>query len=89
MNLADSERMAGVLESLGYSCAVDISDADVLVYNTCSIREKAENKLYSALGKQVARPLCCHTVGAAHSSRMGGCGGADAGEQWRTESHPS
>jgi tRNA-2-methylthio-N6-dimethylallyladenosine synthase len=53
MNLADSERMAGVLESVGYDCAADPSDADVLVYNTCSIREKAEVKVYSALGKQV------------------------------------
>lgn len=53
MNLADSERMAGVLESLGYACAEEPSDAEVLIYNTCSIREKAELKLYSALGKQV------------------------------------
>ena len=55
MNLADSERMAGVLESLGYSCAEDASSADVLIYNTCSIREKAEFKLYSALGRQAKR----------------------------------
>ena len=55
MNLADSERMAGTLESVGYVCAEDASDADVIVYNTCSIRDKAEQKVYSALGKQV----CC------------------------------
>ncbi len=53
MNLADSERMAGTLESVGYVCAEDASDADVIVYNTCSIREKAEQKVYSALGMQV------------------------------------
>lgn len=53
MNLADSERMAGVLEAAGYVCAEDPAVADVLVYNTCSIREKAEVKVYSALGKQV------------------------------------
>lgn len=53
MNMADSERMAGCLEAAGYECAEDPSDADVLVYNTCSIREKAEMKVYSALGKQV------------------------------------
>ncbi len=53
MNLADSERMAGVLEAAGYRCAEDASDAHVLVYNTCSIRDKAEQKVYSALGKQV------------------------------------
>ena len=55
MNLADSERMAGELESLGFSCAQDASAADVLIYNTCSIREKAELKLYSALGRQAKR----------------------------------
>jgi hypothetical protein len=56
MNLADSERMAGVLEAVGYECAEDPSKADVLIYNTCSIREKAEVKVYSALGKQVMAP---------------------------------
>lgn len=61
MNLADSERMAGTLESVGYVCAEDASDADVIVYNTCSIREKAEQKVYSALGMQV-RPLCFFSV---------------------------
>lgn len=55
MNLADSERMAGVLEDIGYRCSTDASSADVLIYNTCSIREKAELKLYSALGKQAKR----------------------------------
>ncbi|GAB5358863.1 hypothetical protein AAMO2058_000495500 [Amorphochlora amoebiformis] len=55
MNLADSERMAGVLESIGYECTEEIKDADLLVYNTCSIREKAENKVYSALGSQAKR----------------------------------
>ena len=42
MNLADSERMAGTLESAGYTCAEDVSDADVIVYNTCSIRDKVK-----------------------------------------------
>eukprot|EP00466_Bigelowiella_natans_P000171 jgi/Bigna1/56990/fgenesh1_pm.1_\ len=55
MNLADSERMAGVLESVGYECTDEASKADILVYNTCSIREKAENKVYSALGSQAKR----------------------------------
>ena len=55
MNLADSERMAGVLDTAGYSCTEDANEADVLIYNTCSIRDKAEQKVYSALGKQVAQ----------------------------------
>lgn len=49
MNLADSERMAGVLEGLGYSCAEDASGADVLVYNTCSIREKVGARRLAAV----------------------------------------
>lgn len=53
MNLADSERMAGVLEDAGYTCAADASKADVIIYNTCSIRDKAEHKVYSAMGRQV------------------------------------
>ena len=55
MNLADSERMAGALEAAGYQCTPEAKDANVLVYNTCSIREKAENKVYSALGRQAQR----------------------------------
>ena len=55
MNAADSERMAGSLEALGYASVAEPGAADVLIYNTCSIREKAELKLYSALGKQAKR----------------------------------
>ena len=55
MNAADSERMAGALEAAGYQCTTDASDASVLIYNTCSIREKAEQKVYSALGRQAQR----------------------------------
>lgn len=55
MNLADSERMAGALEASGYECTTDPSAAEILIYNTCSIREKAENKVYSALGRQAKR----------------------------------
>lgn len=55
MNMADSERMAGALDVAGYSCTAEAEDADVLVYNTCSIREKAELKVYSALGRQVSQ----------------------------------
>ena len=60
MNLADSERMAGVLDTAGYSCTEDASKADVLIYNTCSIRDKAEQKVYSALGRQVVPPEPWH-----------------------------
>jgi len=55
MNLSDSERMAGVLETMGYMNTEDPDSADLLVYNTCSIRDKAEQKVYSALGRQAKR----------------------------------
>src|SRR5688572_9284561 len=51
MNLHDSERMAGLLEQAGYEATADPSHADVVVINTCSVREGAEHKLYTRLGE--------------------------------------
>ena len=51
MNVHDSERMAGLLEQSGYEAAPDAADADVVVVNTCSVRERAEDKLYTRLGE--------------------------------------
>src|SRR4051794_28570402 len=51
MNEHDSERMKGMLESLGYTEAPDRSDADLILFNTCSIREKADNRLVGHLGE--------------------------------------
>jgi tRNA-2-methylthio-N6-dimethylallyladenosine synthase len=50
MNVHDSERFAGLLESAGYVPAIDGELADVIVFNTCAVRENADNKLYGALG---------------------------------------
>ena len=50
MNVHDSERMAGLLEASGYEPADADLDADLVVINTCSVREKAEDKLYTRLG---------------------------------------
>ena len=50
MNEHDSERIAGLLESDGLERATSIDDADVVVLNTCCIRENADNKLYGNLG---------------------------------------
>jgi tRNA-2-methylthio-N6-dimethylallyladenosine synthase len=50
MNEHDSERIAGLLEADGYEPAGDESDADVIVLNTCCIREGADTKLYGTLG---------------------------------------
>jgi len=51
MNEHDSERMKGMLESLGYREAPQRSDADLILFNTCSIREKADNRLLGHLGE--------------------------------------
>ena len=51
MNEHDSERIAGLLEDDGYERASALEDADVMVLNTCCIRENADNKLYGALGR--------------------------------------
>jgi tRNA-2-methylthio-N6-dimethylallyladenosine synthase len=51
MNVHDSERMAGLLEQSGYDLAETDLDADLIVINTCSVRERAEDKLYTRLGE--------------------------------------
>jgi tRNA-2-methylthio-N6-dimethylallyladenosine synthase len=51
MNVHDSERMAGLLEQAGYEATDAAEDADVVVINTCSVRERAEEKLYTRLGE--------------------------------------
>ena len=50
MNEHDSERIAGLLEADGFELATDESEADVVVLNTCCIRENADNRLYGNLG---------------------------------------
>jgi tRNA-2-methylthio-N6-dimethylallyladenosine synthase len=51
MNVHDSERMAGLLEQAGYESTTDAHEADVIVINTCSVRERAEEKLFTRLGE--------------------------------------
>ena len=51
MNVHDSERMAGLLDQAGYEPTAEDADADVIVINTCSVREHAEEKLYTRLGE--------------------------------------
>jgi tRNA-2-methylthio-N6-dimethylallyladenosine synthase len=50
MNVHDSERIAGLLDAAGYAQAEEGQDADVVVFNTCAVRENADNKLYGNLG---------------------------------------
>ena len=69
MNEHDSERMKGMLESLGYSETTDRDSADVILFNTCSIRESADNRLIGHLGeaKRLKREQPDRVVG------VGGC----------------
>ena len=76
MNVHDSERMAGLLEQAGYELTPAVDDADLVVVNTCSVREKAEDKLFArldALGSQPdERPLVAVTgcVAQQEGSRL-------------------
>jgi tRNA-2-methylthio-N6-dimethylallyladenosine synthase len=60
MNVHDSERLSGLLEDAGYARVPDGDQADVVVFNTCAVRENADNKLYGNLGHlapvKAARP---------------------------------
>ena len=55
MNKADSERMAGILEDIGFQWSENPNEADLILYNTCTIRDNAEQKVYSYLGRQAKR----------------------------------
>ncbi len=53
MNVHDSERLGGLLENAGYVAAIDGTEADVVVFNTCAVRENADNRLYGNLSHLV------------------------------------
>ena len=50
MNLADTEIVFGILQNSGYGITKDAESADVILLNTCSIRENAEQRIYGRLG---------------------------------------
>jgi len=51
MNVHDSEKMLGILEKQGYVPTYEPAEADLIIFNTCSIRQKAEQKFFSELGR--------------------------------------
>lgn len=57
MNELDSELVSGQLRALGYTFTASRDDADVVLYNTCSVREHAEQKVWSRLGEDKARKV--------------------------------
>ncbi len=69
MNVHDSERLTGLLEEAGYVAAPEDSQADVVVFNTCAVRENADNKLYGNLGHLA--PVKAKTPGMQIA--VGGC----------------
>ena len=57
MNVHDSERLSGLLEAAGFVAAELEDEADILVFNTCAVRENADNKLYGNLGQLAPRKV--------------------------------
>lgn len=55
MNKSDSERIFGILSQCGYSKCDDTKNADLLIVNTCNIRQLSADKAYSLLGKWCQR----------------------------------
>ena len=51
MNEEDSEKLSGMLKSVGYSKTDDLKEAGIIIYNTCCVRENAENKVFGNLGE--------------------------------------
>ena len=69
MNVHDSERLAGMLEDAGYTPVPEGDAPDLVVFNTCAVRENADNKLYGTLGHM--RPL--KTANPDMQVAVGGC----------------
>ncbi|WP_433274492.1 tRNA (N6-isopentenyl adenosine(37)-C2)-methylthiotransferase MiaB [Actinosynnema sp. CS-041913] len=69
MNVHDSERLAGMLEEAGYAPAEGDTPPDVVVFNTCAVRENADNKLYGTLGHLAP----AKTANPAMQIAVGGC----------------
>jgi tRNA-2-methylthio-N6-dimethylallyladenosine synthase len=81
MNVYDSERMADVLAPLGYGLTDAPQDADLVVLNTCHIREKATEKVYSELGQIKLMKQARAEAGAAMTVAVAGCVAQAEGEE--------
>ncbi|WP_293677793.1 tRNA (N6-isopentenyl adenosine(37)-C2)-methylthiotransferase MiaB [uncultured Phenylobacterium sp.] len=81
MNVYDSERMADVLAPLGYGMTDDPANADLVVLNTCHIREKATEKVYSELGQIKLMKAARAEAGHAMTIAVAGCVAQAEGEE--------
>ena len=63
MNISDAERMEGQLKTIGYERVEEMEDADLILLNTCCVRETAEDKVYGKIG-EIKHPLmkCCQAL---------------------------
>jgi tRNA-2-methylthio-N6-dimethylallyladenosine synthase len=73
MNEHDSGRAAGLLETLGYRPTTDVEDADLVLLNTCAVRENADNRLYGTLGHLKATKQRRRADGQDLTIVVGGC----------------
>jgi tRNA-2-methylthio-N6-dimethylallyladenosine synthase len=84
MNVHDSEVYAGLLTDMGYEEAAEAEDADVILVNTCSVRERAEDKLFSQLGvlRRMKADIASGATGQARELKIGvtGCIAQQRGE---------
>ena len=81
MNVYDSARMADVMAPFGYAETDSAEDADLVVLNTCHIREKAEEKVYSDLGRLNRLRIAKKQSGSRMLIAVGGCVGQAEGEE--------
>jgi tRNA-2-methylthio-N6-dimethylallyladenosine synthase len=81
MNVYDSERMADVLAPLGYAVTDRAEGADLVVLNTCHIREKATEKVYSELGQIKRLKTAREADGASMTIAVAGCVAQAEGEE--------
>jgi tRNA-2-methylthio-N6-dimethylallyladenosine synthase len=81
MNVYDSARMADVMAPLGYGLVDEAADADLVILNTCHIREKAEEKVYSDLGRVRKARRAKQDAGGTMLVAVGGCVGQAEGEE--------
>lgn len=81
MNVYDSDRMIDLLKPLGYELTEEPSEADIAILNTCHIREKAEQKVYSDLGRLKQQQDQRRQVGNDMLIGVGGCVGQAEGAE--------
>jgi tRNA-2-methylthio-N6-dimethylallyladenosine synthase len=81
MNVYDSHRMADTLAPAGYTETPRLEDADLIILNTCHIREKAEEKVFSELGRMRALKQAAARVGRRLTVAVAGCVAQAQGEE--------